>query len=53
VKLENGLGEINPKCCNTHVDGSFHLLVSNSTSMAQCDAVRVEPSTPSDECEPV
>ena len=30
------------------MDGSFPLLVSNSTSMAHCDAVRVEPSTPSD-----
>ena len=51
VQLENRLGEINPECCNRHVDGSFPLLVSNSTNMAHRDAVRVEPSTPSDECE--
>jgi hypothetical protein len=53
VKLKNKLCDVDPECCNLHVDGSFPLLVSNCTSMAHCDAVRVEPSTPSDECEPV
>ncbi|MEY8144833.1 hypothetical protein, partial [Falsihalocynthiibacter sp. CO-5D18] len=33
------------------VDGSFSLLGRNSTSMTHCDAVRVEPSTPSDKLE--
>ena len=51
VQLENRLGEINPECCNRHVNGSFPLLVSNSTNMAHRDAVRVEPSTPSDKCD--
>jgi hypothetical protein len=33
------------------VDGSFLLLVKNSSNMAHYDAARVEPSTPSDEVE--
>ena len=33
------------------VDGSFHLLVLNIARMAHCDAIGVEPSTPSDKCE--
>jgi hypothetical protein len=49
VELKDGLGDVDPECCNIHVDGSFSLLVANSTSMAQCDAVRVEPSTSSEE----
>jgi len=32
-----------------HVDGSFALLVQNSTSMAHRDAAGLEPSTPSEE----
>lgn len=45
VKLKNGLGEINPECCDSHVGGSFPLLVLNSAIMAHCDAVRMERST--------
>jgi hypothetical protein len=48
VKLENGLGEIDPECCNLHVVDSFLSWLSHCTSMAQRDAVGVEPSTPSD-----
>jgi hypothetical protein len=47
VKLEIGRGQIDPECCNLHVDGSFPLLVFDSTSLAHRDAVGVEPSTPS------
>jgi hypothetical protein len=49
VKLKDGLGQIDPECCNLHVDGSFPLLVFDSTSLAHRDAVGVEPSTPSEE----
>jgi len=48
VKLKHGLGQIDPQCSNLHVGDSFPLLVPNSTSMAHRDAVRVEPSTPSE-----
>ena len=36
---------------NLHVGDSFPLLGCDSTNMAQSDAVGVEPSTQSDECE--
>ena len=49
MKLKDGLGEIDPECCNLHVDGSFPLLVCDSTRLAHRDAVGVEPSTPSGE----
>jgi phosphoglycerate kinase len=48
VKLKDGLGQIDPQCCNLHVGDSFPLLGCDSTSMAHRDAVGVEPSTPSD-----
>jgi hypothetical protein len=51
-KLKDRLGQINPECTNLHVGDSFPLLGCDSTSMAHCDAVWVEPSTPSDECKP-
>jgi len=48
VKLKDGLGQIDPECCNLHVVGSFPSLAPNSTNLAHRDAVWVEPSTPSD-----
>jgi Transposase len=53
MKLKDGLGDIDPECCNLHEDDSFPCLVHDSTSLAHCDAVGVEPSTASDQCEPV
>jgi len=53
VQLKDGLGQIDPECCNFHVVGSFLCWRSQSTNMAQCDAFGVEPSTPSDELESV
>ena len=38
VKLENGLGQIDPECCNPHVDGSFLLLATTFPNMAHRDA---------------
>ena len=43
VKLKDGLGQIDPERCDLPVGGSFPLLACDSTSMAHCDAVGVEP----------
>lgn len=49
MKLKNGLVQINSECCRLHVVGSFFFWLSHSTNLAQCDAVGVEPSIPSEE----
>ena len=49
VKLKDRLGQVDPECCNFHVVGSFLCWLSHCTNMAHCDAVGVEPSTPSEE----
>jgi hypothetical protein len=51
--LENRLGEIDPECCNSHCG---RLLPFVGVKQLQYGTLRcrwVEPSTPSDECEPV